>query len=97
MALVLQLALGSSFNIYSKFTLQIDFVTQGGMKAFDNLTLKTLTLDPALDLNVKANYFLSKQFAVFLKFNNILSSDYPLYYNYPVRGFQAMAGLSWSF
>jgi len=92
-----RLALGSSFNIYSKFTLQIDFISQGGMKALDTVTGKTFTLDPALDLNAKANYFLSKQFAVFLKLNNILSSDYPLYYNYPVRGFQAMAGLSWSF
>ncbi len=92
-----RLALGSSFNIYSKFTLQVDFITQGGMKALDNVSGKTLTLDPALDLSTKANYYFSRQFSAFLKFNNILSSDYPIYYNYPVRGFQAMGGLTWSF
>ena len=91
-----RLALGSSFNIYSKISLQVDFITQGGMKALDS-SGKILTLDPALDLSAKANYYFSKQFSVFVKLNNLLSSDYPVYYHYPVRGFQAMGGLTWSF
>jgi hypothetical protein len=67
------------------------------MKALDVTNNTTVTLDPAVDLNTKLNYFVSKQFSIFLKFNNMLSNKYPVYFNYPVRGFQAMGGISWSF
>ncbi|MEQ8424612.1 MAG: hypothetical protein RIA63_07865, partial [Cyclobacteriaceae bacterium] len=87
----------SSFNIYQKLILKAGITGQGGMKAFDNETSQVVELDPAIDLNVRADYFVSKQVSVFLKFENILSSDYQLYLNYPVRGFQVMGGVSWSF
>jgi hypothetical protein len=92
-----RMAFNSYFNIYSKLTLHIDFITQGGMKALDVVNNKTVTLNPAVDLNAKLNYFVSKRFSVFLKFNNMLSNKYPVYFNYPVRGFQAMGGINWSF
>ncbi len=92
-----RLAFNSYFDIYSKLTLHVDLLTQGGMKAFDVVNNKTVTLDPAVELNTKLNYFVSKQFSVFLKCNNMLSNKYPVYFNYPVRGFQAMGGISWSF
>ncbi|MBK5278062.1 MAG: TonB-dependent receptor [Bacteroidia bacterium] len=89
--------LNTSSNIYKKLLLNIDFIAQGGSKAFDSETLKIVELSPALDLNVKVDYFVSKQFSVFLKLNNLLSTEYQVYLNYPVRGFQAMGGISWSF
>lgn len=92
-----RLSSGVSFNVYQKLLLSTGFVAQGGMKAFDNETTEVVTLDPGIDLNVKADYFVSKQVSVFLKFENILSSDYPVYLNYPVRGFQVLGGVSWSF
>lgn len=92
-----RVAFNSFFNIYSKLTLHADLVTQGGMKALDVVNNRTVELDPAVDLNTKLNYFVSKQFSVFVKFNNMLSNKYPVYFNYPVRGFQAMGGISWSF
>ena len=92
-----RLSANSSFNVYQKLLLNIDFIGQGGMKAFDNETAGVVNLDPGIDLNVKADYFLSKQVSIFLKFENILSNDYPVYLNYPVRGFQAIGGVSWSF
>ncbi len=92
-----RVAINSSYNVYDKILLSVDFIVQGGIKAL-NLEGKNLTtLNPALDLNFKANYLVSKQFSVFLNLNNILSSNYQLYLNYPVRGFQAMGGASWSF
>lgn len=87
----------SSFNIYSKVVLNVDFIGQGGMKAYDAATSKVSTLKPALDLSVKADYYVSRQVSIFMKLNNLLSSQYPLYLNYPVRGLQAKAGLTWSF
>jgi len=67
------------------------------MKAFDQSLAKTVEIDPAVDVNFKTNYFLSKQVSLFLKLNNILSNKYQVYLNYPVRGFQAMGGLTWVF
>lgn len=92
-----RLRANSSFNIYQKLLLNIGFVGQGGMKSFNNETNGIVNLNPGIDLNVKADYFLSPQVSIFLKFENILSNDYPVYLNYPVRGFQAMGGVSWSF
>lgn len=92
-----RIAYNSTFNIFKKLLLNVDFIAQGGIKAIDSETLKTVELKPALDLNLKLDYFVSKQFSVFLKFNNLLSNQYQVYLNYPVRGFQAMGGISWSF
>ena len=92
-----RVAYNSTYNIYKKLLLNVDFIAQGGIKAYDNETLKVVELKAALDLNLKVDYFVSKQFSVFLKFNNLLSNQYQVYLNYPVRGFQAMGGISWSF
>ena len=87
----------SSYNIYDKVILGVDLVALGGIKALDLNAGKLVSLHAAADLNVKASYVLSKQFSVFINFNNLLSSNYQLYLNYPVRGLQAMGGASWSF
>ena len=89
--------LNSSFNIYDKVLLSADFIAQGGIKALDLDSKNMITLTAAADLNFKANYFVSRQFSIFLSFNNVLSSNYQLYWNYPVRGFQVMGGASWNF
>ncbi|MBS1682578.1 MAG: hypothetical protein JST48_12770 [Bacteroidetes bacterium] len=90
-------SINSSYNIYDKLLLQVDFIAQGGIKALDRETKSLTSLKAALDLNAKVNYFVSNQFSVFLNFNNIFASNYQLYLNYPVRGFQVMGGASWSF
>ena len=87
----------SSYNVYQKLLFNLDFIAQGGMKAFDQSSAKTVEIKPALDLNFKTDYFLSKQVSLFLKLNNILSNKYQVYLNYPVRGFQAMGGITWTF
>ncbi len=92
-----RLTFNSSYSLYNKLLFSIDFIEQGGIKAFDPQALKTVTLDPALDLNAKIDYFLSKKISAFVKFNNLLSSNYQLYLHYPVRGIQVMGGVSWSF
>lgn len=89
--------LNSGFNIYQKVVLNVGFIGQGGMKALDNETAQVVNLDPGIDLNMQATYHLSKQVSAFLKFENMLSNDYPIYFNYPVRGFQVLGGVSWSF
>ncbi|GHN01331.1 hypothetical protein WSM22_28200 [Cytophagales bacterium WSM2-2] len=92
-----RLNVNASYNIYDKLLLEADFIGQGGMKALDIASKNLVTLNAAVDLNARANYFVSKQFSVFLAFNNMLASNYQLYLNYPVRGFQVLGGASWSF
>jgi hypothetical protein len=85
------------YNLFSKIYLQAGLLVQGGMKAEDQGTGLIQTLSTATDLNFKARYFLSKQLSAFVQLNNLLSNQYPIYLNYPARGFQAMVGASWSF
>jgi len=92
-----RMTINSAYNIYDKLLIEADFIAQGGIKALDLGAKDMVTLNAAVDLNARANYFVSKQFSVFLTFNNILSSNYQLYLNYPVRGFQVLGGASWSF
>lgn len=87
----------TSINVSNKLLLDVNLIAQGGMKAFDPLTDTILTLDPAFDLNVRAEYLISDSFSIFGEFNNLTSNQYPVFLNYPVRGFQFLGGLTWSF
>lgn len=88
---------GASYNLYKKFIFNLDMIAQGGMKALDQDNDKTIKLDPAFDLSFKTEYLISDTFSAFVNLNNIASNKYPIFYNYPVRGFQAMAGITWKF
>jgi hypothetical protein len=92
-----RLSANAFYNVYDKILLKADLIMQGGMKAFDQNTLQTIKLDGAFDLNVRAEYLFSQSFSFFVELNNIASSQYPLYYHYPVRGFQVLGGITWSF
>lgn len=92
-----RLGVTTAFNIYSKLLLNIDALAQGGAKAFDVDTDVTTTLPAAFDLNAKLSYLFSKQFSVFVKGNNLLSNEYQIYLNYPVRGVNVMGGITWVF
>jgi hypothetical protein len=89
--------LDASHGFFKKLKLSTSLITLGGMKAFDAGELNTLTLKSAIDLSVKADYFLSEKFLIFLHGANLFNTDYNLYYNYPARGLQVRAGFSWSF
>lgn len=92
-----RMTLNSSINIVNKFLINADLMTQGGAKAFNVDSGTVLTLDPAFDLNLRLNYFVSSQFSVFLKGSNLLANEYQLYLNYPVRGLQVLGGLTYVF
>jgi hypothetical protein len=87
----------TSVNIFDKLLLDVNLIAQGGMKAFDPVSDETIELDPAFDLNARAEYLISDNFSIFAQFNNLTSNQYPVFLNYPVRGFQGLGGLTWSF
>ncbi|MBT1703461.1 hypothetical protein [Chryseosolibacter indicus] len=87
----------ASFNIVKKILLDVTLIAQGGMKALEPSTDKVVTIDPAFDLNVRFEYLFSDSFSFFAQLNNITSNNYQTYLYYPVRGFQGMGGITWSF
>jgi len=87
----------SGFTVVDKFLINADLISQGGIKAYDIETSTIVTLPSALELNLKLNYFVSQQFSVFLKGNNLLGSNYQVYQYYQVRGLQVLGGLSYMF
>lgn len=92
-----KLAANASYNVYEKIIFTAELITQGGMKAYDPALARTVKLDAAFDLNFKTEYLFSETFSAFVQLNNLTSSKYPVYLHYPVRGFQLMAGITWSF
>ena len=91
---------GASYNLYKKFIFNLDMIALGGMRALDlegSAPYETITLDPAFDLSFRTEYLISDTFSAFINLNNIASNKYPIFYNYPARGFQAMAGITWKF
>lgn len=87
----------ASYNLYQKMLFKVDLIAQGGMKAQDPIPLKMITLDPAFDLNFRAEYLFSQSLSFFAQFNNITGNNYPVFFHYPVRGFQVLGGVTWAF
>lgn len=87
----------ANIHLYKKLLIQTSSTVVGGIRALDNVSLRTVELPVAVDLNVKFDYLLSDRFALFLKGENLLNSQYRLFLNYPVRGLQVLGGASYNF
>jgi hypothetical protein len=87
----------SSYKLADKILLTVNMVSQGGAKAYDNETNRVVTLKPAMNLDAKLRYFISKPLSAYVEGNNLLNTKYFIYQYYQARGVQVSAGLSWSF
>jgi len=87
----------SSYMIGGKMQTDVNVVAQGGMRAFDHVSLTVVELQPAIDVNLKLRYFWSSRFSIFADGTNLLNRKYPVYLNYDVRGLQVTAGASYCF
>jgi hypothetical protein len=92
-----KLNMNLTYNLFKKLIFSPNFTTLGGMKAYDNEKKLVTELSPAIDLSIKTEYIASKRVYIYLQLNNLLSNNYQVYLNYPVRGFQAMGGVSYTF
>ncbi len=57
----------------------------------------TRTLKSYVDANFHLNYKHNERWGAFLKLNNVLNQNYERWLNYPVQGFQVLAGASYKF
>ncbi|MCX7954531.1 MAG: hypothetical protein N3A01_04990 [Bacteroidales bacterium] len=93
--------LSSRYNIQQKFILTIDLLVIGDRWArtynINKKTYENIKLSPFTDLNLKVDYYYSKLFGAFLKFNNILNKNYSYWNNYPVQKLQIIGGITMSF
>jgi hypothetical protein len=92
-----RVTLGAGYNLFKKLIFNLDMITQGKLKAIDPETFATKKLDAAFDLNFRTEYLVSDIFSIFVELNNITGNKYPVFLNYPVRGLQGLAGLTWKF
>jgi hypothetical protein len=85
------------YNLFNKLIFNAEYVMLTGITAFDHGASEAITLQSAIDVNLGVEYLVSKKFNVFVQGTNLLNRNYPLFYQYPVRGLQVMAGLGYSF
>ncbi|MDT7833505.1 hypothetical protein RQM59_14055 [Flavobacteriaceae bacterium S356] len=70
-------------------------ILYGGI--FPSATSGVQNLKSYLDLNLNGGYHFSDMLSAFVKFNNVLNSDYQRYANFTVQGFQVIAGITYKF
>ncbi|AEI50891.1 TonB-dependent receptor [Runella slithyformis] len=87
----------NSFVFSKKMFATIDAYYLGGMKNRNFLTGKTVNLKSIIDLNLKVDYLLTRNFSIFASVNNLLGKSYERYLYYPQQGLNFLAGLSLQF
>ena len=87
----------TNFFFFDKIGADINLFLLGGINAQEPITGAVVKLDNVIDINVELDYAISPRASVFAKFLNLLSNEYQLYLNYPVKGFQAMIGFAYNF
>ena len=91
-----ELTVRANYLAKEKVLLKLGFFYLDGIYAFDS-GLREVQLDPIVDLSLGIDYLVSERFSVFGDFNNLLGKNYQRYLNYPVKGFNFIAGASYSF
>ena len=86
----------SKFKIAKRLHGNITYFLLNGIKAEDNAG-QIKTLDIIHDLNIGLNLLLTERAGIFVDVMNVLGSNYQIYNNYPVKGFQVIGGLSFKF
>ncbi len=82
------------YTIEHKLETEFEMSYLSGILALDQATATEIALNPILDINLNTSYRINAMFGAFVKLQNILGNEYQYYNRYPVKGFQAMAGVS---
>lgn len=90
--------LKANFRANEKIDLELAFTYLDGIYALDlnSLPNSEVKLNSILDLNISGNYKINSSFGAFIKMQNIIGNQYQYFYNYPTKGFQFLAGLSFT-
>jgi hypothetical protein len=86
-----------TYNLQKKIYFNLDIYYISGLRGKNYQTNREVKLPVIVDVNFKVDYRFSNVFSTFIEFNNILSKNYQRYLYYPVKGFNVLAGLTYSF
>lgn len=91
--------LGVSWRFYPTEKLMIDggLTLLGRRYALDVETLSAKKLDAVVDFSLGGEYYVSQQFSLFMRLNNLAASKYYRWNGYPSHGINLLAGLTFSF
>ncbi|OUJ74714.1 TonB-dependent receptor [Hymenobacter crusticola] len=100
-----QSTLFASYNMYSKLLLGAELYTysasygtgfqyQPQLVAYREIIRPT---DSVIDLNLRADYRILEKLSIFALGNNLLGRKYERFLNYPVKGFNVLAGVTYDF
>lgn len=89
--------LDGAFTIAERLLVRPYAIVLGGIQAPGAAPGTAVTLPAATDIGVRTDFNFSERGAVMVRVTNLLSTNYALFQHYPVRGIQAMAGLTWKF
>jgi len=87
----------ATYNLNKKLYFNVDFYYLGGLRGKNFVSGQELNLKGIADLNLKADYLLSKSFSLFIEANNIMSQKYQRYLYYNSKGFNILGGFTYSF
>lgn len=86
---------GNTLLVSNKLMATLDLYHLGGLYAPDPFSFNEIKkLNPIYDLNAEVNYLLNKQFAVFVRLNNILGKNYQRFLYYPQQGLNFLVGVN---
>lgn len=92
-----QASMGVQYNLKQKIYFNAEMYYLSGIKGLNLESNSTVKLADIADLSLKTEYRFSSSFSAFLELNNILSQKYQRYLYYQVKGFNVLAGLTYSF
>lgn len=92
-----ELSLHNKLQPDSKWLIHVNATVMGGIPVINLESDTTDTLSALIDLQAKVNYTISTRLSVFAIGNNLLNQSYQRFWNYPARGVQGIAGVSFKF
>jgi hypothetical protein len=87
----------NALTISRKLFITSDLYSVAGLRAKNFQSGIITKLPTIIDLNLKIDYLLTKNFSMFVSINNILGKQYTRYQYYPQQGLNFVGGLSFSF
>lgn len=92
-----EIKLHNKFQPDKKWLIHVNANVMGGIPVINLASDTTDTLPAIIDLHAKIDYRISERLSVFAIGNNLLNQSYQRFWNYPVRGIQGIAGVSYRF
>lgn len=91
-----EVKLRTRYQMANQLFARLDLISMGTRFAIDE-NRATQKLPPLLDLNLGVDFAAGEHFYVFTEVNNLVNARYQRWYQYPVYGFNATAGIGYRF